>query len=71
MGLKGSWNWTENDKGAEAVGARSGGLILLCHYKRQEERIVGGIEYATSLFERKTIERYAGYLRNVLAGDGE
>ena len=31
-------------------------------------KIVGGIEYATSLFERSTIERYAGYLRTLLAG---
>ncbi|HEX8362543.1 MAG TPA: amino acid adenylation domain-containing protein, partial [Longimicrobium sp.] len=30
------------------------------------DRIVGGVEYATSLFERGTIERYLGYLRLVL-----
>jgi amino acid adenylation domain-containing protein len=29
-------------------------------------RIVGGVEYATALFERPTVERYAGYLRRVL-----
>ncbi|HEX8695266.1 MAG TPA: amino acid adenylation domain-containing protein, partial [Longimicrobium sp.] len=29
-------------------------------------RIVGAVEYATSLFERATVERYAGYLRCVL-----
>ncbi|HEV2274189.1 MAG TPA: condensation domain-containing protein, partial [Acidobacteriaceae bacterium] len=30
-------------------------------------RIVGEIEYATSLFEAATIERYLGYFRNLLA----
>ncbi|HET7463026.1 MAG TPA: amino acid adenylation domain-containing protein, partial [Longimicrobium sp.] len=29
-------------------------------------RIAGGIEYATSLFERRTVERFLGYLHNVL-----
>ncbi|HYW07517.1 MAG TPA: condensation domain-containing protein, partial [Longimicrobium sp.] len=29
-------------------------------------RISGGVEYATSLFERDTVERYLGYLRAVL-----
>src|SRR5262249_18226223 len=28
------------------------------------ERIVGGVEYATSLFERGTVERYLGYFRS-------
>ncbi|MFI5223121.1 MAG: condensation domain-containing protein, partial [Nitrospirales bacterium] len=32
------------------------------------DRIVGGIEYATSLFERGTIERYLGYYRKLLEG---
>jgi thioesterase domain-containing protein len=39
------------------------------------QSIVGGIEYATSLFERATIERYLGYFRNLLeamaAGDNQ
>ena len=30
------------------------------------DRITGGIEYATSLFDRSTIERYVGYLRELL-----
>ena len=30
------------------------------------DRIVGGLEYATSLFEHSTIERYLGYLRRLL-----
>jgi amino acid adenylation domain-containing protein len=31
-------------------------------------RIVGGVEYASALFERATIERYAGYFRRLLEG---
>ncbi|CAA9346511.1 MAG: Polyketide synthase modules and related proteins, partial [uncultured Gemmatimonadetes bacterium] len=37
-------------------------------------RITGGVSYATALYERATVERYAGYLRRALremaAGDG-
>ncbi|HEX2080604.1 MAG TPA: condensation domain-containing protein, partial [Longimicrobium sp.] len=32
----------------------------------RDGRIVGGVEYATSLFERDTIQRWLGYLRRVL-----
>ncbi|MGH9970309.1 MAG: FkbM family methyltransferase, partial [Pyrinomonadaceae bacterium] len=32
------------------------------------ERIVGSLVYATSLFERATVERYLGYLRTLLKG---
>src|SRR5262249_49669869 len=32
------------------------------------ERIVGGVEYATSLFERGTVERYLGYFKRLLEG---
>ena len=31
-------------------------------------RITGGLEYATALFERETVERYVGYLRRLLRG---
>ena len=31
------------------------------------DRIVGGLDYATALFDRATIERHAGYLQRVLA----
>ncbi|HEX6373281.1 MAG TPA: amino acid adenylation domain-containing protein, partial [Longimicrobium sp.] len=31
-----------------------------------EDRIVGGVTYATALFDRETVERYTGYLRRVL-----
>jgi amino acid adenylation domain-containing protein len=30
------------------------------------EIIIGGVEYATALFERSTVERYLGYFRNLL-----
>ena len=30
------------------------------------DRIVGGLKYATALFDRRTIERHVGYLRRVL-----
>src|ERR1700719_3334104 len=32
------------------------------------EGIVGGVEYATSLFKRSTVERYLGYFRTLLEG---
>ena len=32
------------------------------------ERIEGGVEYATSLFEGATVERYLGYFRKLLEG---
>ena len=32
------------------------------------EKIVGGVEYATTLFEQRTIERYMGYYRRLLEG---
>jgi amino acid adenylation domain-containing protein len=31
-------------------------------------RIAGGVTYAAALFERETVERYAGYLRRLLEG---
>ncbi|HEX8431079.1 MAG TPA: condensation domain-containing protein, partial [Longimicrobium sp.] len=41
-------------------------LSLALH--ESDGRIVGGVEYATSLFDAATIERYLGYLRAVLSG---
>ncbi|HET7462386.1 MAG TPA: amino acid adenylation domain-containing protein [Longimicrobium sp.] len=35
--------------------------------RETEGRIVGSVAYATALFEQATVERYAGYLRRVLA----
>src|ERR1035438_6459078 len=36
--------------------------------QEEGEVIVGGIEYATSLFKRSTVERYLGYFRRLLEG---
>jgi amino acid adenylation domain-containing protein len=33
-----------------------------------EGRIVGGVEYATSLYDRSTVEQYMGYLKTLLGG---
>ncbi|MBW3655446.1 MAG: amino acid adenylation domain-containing protein, partial [Gemmatimonadetes bacterium] len=46
---------------------------LLLSLRETDGRVEGRLEYATSLFERATVERYAGYLRSVLeqmAADG-
>ncbi|HEX9939603.1 MAG TPA: amino acid adenylation domain-containing protein [Longimicrobium sp.] len=47
--------------------------LLLALAESGGGRIAGAVEYATSLFERATVERWAGYLRRVLeamaAGD--
>ena len=34
--------------------------------EEEGEEIAGGLEYATALFDRETIERYLGYWRNLL-----
>ncbi|MBA2674789.1 amino acid adenylation domain-containing protein, partial [Ramlibacter sp.] len=39
---------------------------LTLHMGEAEGRIAGGFEYASALFERATIERFAGYLVNLL-----
>src|SRR6266545_547438 len=41
--------------------------LFLWETGESSERIVGGIEYATALFDRATVERYAGYVERVLA----
>jgi non-ribosomal peptide synthetase component F len=41
-------------------------LDLMLSLEEEGEEIVGGLEYATALFDRKTIERYLGYWRNLL-----
>jgi len=49
--------------GAERTVAK---FDLLLSLSESGGRIAGGVEYATSLFERATVERYLGYLRRVL-----
>ena len=44
---------------------------LTLNFSEAGKRIVGGIEYATSLFDRTTIERYLGYLHNILQAMAE
>jgi amino acid adenylation domain-containing protein len=39
---------------------------LLLNLGEADGQVVGGIEYATSLFDRQTVERYIGYFRAVL-----
>ncbi len=43
-------------------------LDLSLHLGEAGDEIVGGLEYATALFERETIERYLGYWRQLLEG---
>jgi amino acid adenylation domain-containing protein len=57
--------------GAESLEVRAK-FDLSLTLREAGDRIVGGLTYATSLFERATVERWAGYLRRVLremAGD--
>ncbi len=73
-----SFAWQNNPKGSlELPGLKLGSVGAAAHttakfdlaLEMQEAggRIVGGVTYATSLFEEATIERYLGYLRTVLA----
>jgi non-ribosomal peptide synthetase component F len=39
---------------------------LTLKLKKAHGRIVGGLEYATALFDSTTLERHAGYLRRLL-----
>ncbi|MGH9650198.1 MAG: condensation domain-containing protein, partial [Terriglobales bacterium] len=41
---------------------------LMLSLREIGDRIVGSLVYATSLFERATVERYLGYLRTLLKG---
>src|SRR5208337_1530730 len=45
---------------------RTAKFDLLLALQEEGNSIAGGIEYATSLFEQATIERYLGYFRNLL-----
>jgi len=49
--------------GAEPTAAK---FDLWLSLGERDGRIVGGMEYATSLYERATVERHLGYLRHVL-----
>src|SRR3954469_10503492 len=47
---------------------RAAGPDLSLELREEGGGIVGEVVFATALFERETVERYAGYLRRVLAG---
>ncbi|MEW5931158.1 MAG: condensation domain-containing protein, partial [Gemmatimonadota bacterium] len=44
------------------------GLDLSLELREEGGRVAGEVVFATALFERETVERYAGYLRRLLAG---
>jgi len=68
--------WNNNDAGTIDLPELSLSPIALPHtiakfdltlnLSEAGEKITGGIEYATSLFDRTTIARYLGYLQNIL-----
>jgi amino acid adenylation domain-containing protein len=50
----------------EGGGLTTAKLDLSLSMWESDDRIVGGVTYSTALFERATVERWAGYLRTVL-----
>ncbi|HEX8317688.1 amino acid adenylation domain-containing protein [Longimicrobium sp.] len=55
--------------GAAAEEPRTtGGLDLSLELREENGGIAGEVVFATALFDRETVERYAGYLRRMLAG---
>ena len=52
---------------AGEAGEAAAKFDLTLTLQEADGRIVGGVEYATALFERATVERWLGYLRNALA----
>ncbi|HEV2736184.1 MAG TPA: condensation domain-containing protein, partial [Longimicrobiaceae bacterium] len=69
--------WQNAPRGSlELPGLRQGSVVPAAHATAKFDlslslsevrgRIVGGVEYATALYERATVERYLGYLRRVL-----
>ena len=51
---------------AAVTGASRAKFDLSLTLQEAGDRIAGGVEYATALFEAATVERYLGYLRRVL-----
>jgi amino acid adenylation domain-containing protein len=59
--------------GLEATPLKAGPHVaakfdLTLSLRENGDRIVGGLEYATALFERTTVERWLGYFRMLLEG---
>jgi amino acid adenylation domain-containing protein len=71
--------WQNAPRGAlDLVGLKTMGLEMATHRVARfdltvslwemDERIAGGVEYATALYEKATIDRYMGYWRRMLEG---
>jgi amino acid adenylation domain-containing protein len=71
--------WQNAPRGAlDLVGLKTMGLEMATHRVARfdltvslwemDERIAGGVEYSTALYERARIERYMGYWRRILEG---
>jgi amino acid adenylation domain-containing protein len=71
--------WQNAPRGAlDLVGLQTMGLEMASHRVARfdltvslwesGDRIAGGVEYATALYEKSTIERYIGYWRRMLEG---
>ncbi|HEX8319103.1 MAG TPA: condensation domain-containing protein, partial [Longimicrobium sp.] len=58
------------EPGAVAASERcsTGGLDLSLELGEENGGVAGQVVFATALFDRATVERYAGYLRRMLAG---
>ena len=56
---------------AVVTGASQAKFDLSLTLQEAGDRIAGGVEYATALFERATVERWLGYLRRVLEAMAE
>ncbi|HEU4881787.1 MAG TPA: amino acid adenylation domain-containing protein, partial [Longimicrobium sp.] len=71
-----TWQNTPGGDGLELPGLAVGGVAstarppakvdLSLSLREAGDRIVGGLAYATALFDRATVERHVGYLRQVL-----
>ncbi|MES2940630.1 MAG: non-ribosomal peptide synthase/polyketide synthase, partial [Pseudomonadota bacterium] len=70
------FSWQNNAKGRlelpglevtpVGVSQQTAKVDLTLNLGESDDRIVGGIEYATALFDHATVGRYAGHLRTVL-----
>jgi amino acid adenylation domain-containing protein len=69
--FRAAFAWRDVPAGSEpsALEPRStAGLDLSLELRGEGDAIAGEVVFATALFDRETVERYAGYLRRMLAG---
>ncbi|MFL5386919.1 MAG: condensation domain-containing protein, partial [Longimicrobiaceae bacterium] len=70
--LRAAFAWRDaSGSGPELPGLEpcsTAGLDLSLELREEGGGVAGEVVFATALFERETVERYAGYLRRVLAG---